>query len=149
MKAKCKRNPCIGNYCRVWRLCQVQIPGNGLHYAEAGRLWLRSEDNDSVGLTLLPTLLFLHSQQQPKPVSPGSLFKKKRPFSQTMRKLAGGGFDHRVMQRCVTGRRHRYLVSPLKDSLLRRLVGKTSDTAAADMFYCAATSHYLYLHLQQ
>lgn len=88
---------------------------------EACRLWLRSEDNDSAGLTLLSNSLFTPLPPEPalppatsrhQPTPPSLL--KKRPFSQTMRKLAEGGFDHPVMRRCVTGLRHRYLVSHSK-----------------------------------
>lgn len=81
---------------------------------EACRLWLRSEDNDSCGINpaFQLSLYSSPSTSRHQPTPPSLL--KKRPFSQTMRKLAEGGFDHPVMRRCVTGLRHRYLVSHSK-----------------------------------
>ena len=49
----------------------------------------------------------------------------------------------------MTGLRHRYLVSQSKNRKLWRLVEKTSDTAAVEIFYYTATSCYLSLHLKK
>lgn len=96
----------------------MQILENGLHYGEACRLWLRSEDNDSVGLTLLPTLF---APLSPNPSLPIPRFSKE-PHLRQCEKLAEGVFDLPVMRHCVTGLRHRYLVSHSKKRLVETLL---------------------------
>lgn len=128
----------------------MQILGNGLHNGEACRLWLRSEDNDSVGLTLLPTLFTPLPPSPPsaatssQPHLSPSLISEKRPFSQTMWKLAERGFwsscDAALCDRSQT----QIFSFPLKDPQLRRLLEKLL-TVAVEIFYYTATSHYLYL----
>lgn len=108
----------------------MQILGNGLHYGEARRLWLRSEDNDSVGLTLLPTLF------TPLPPSPPSAAATSQTPSLPIPRLSEEPLLSDNVRACRRGfwsscdaalcdRSQTQIFSfPLKEPQLRRLVEK-------------------------
>ena len=99
---------------------QVKIPGIGHHYREAGRLWLRIKDNDSVGQRLLLALYFSSSSSPHIPVM--------KPFSPSMRKL-----HCRWVWAAVWGGSMwsgSSTASPLTDDRLWRLAGENLHRAA-------------------
>lgn len=132
----------------------MQILGNGPNYGQARRLWLRSEDNDSLGLTLLPTLFTLLPPSHPSTATTSqpilsypSLLKEALLSDNTKacRRAFWSSCDAALYDRPQT----QIFSFPIKEPQLWRLVEKTSDTAAVEIFYYTATSCYLSLHLKK
>lgn len=113
----------------------MKIPGNGLHYREAGRLWLRSEDNGSVGRTMLLTLYSSSSSFLHIPMW--------KAFSPTMLKVHRSCVLNTVWGGSMGQVSNTF--SPLADPRLWRLAGENLHHPAASGIFLLRCNHPLLL----